>query len=234
MNLSRNEILFRIKNSCLKSGRRAEDVCLVAVSKLQSLEAITALYQQGQRDFGENYVQEWSKKADHFEKTHNISWHFVGHLQRNKVRQVVGRVQLIHSVDSLPLAAEISHRASLRGERQKILLQVNVSSESSKEGISPDQLKPLLDQILPLQGISLCGLMTMPPLTDDPESNRKHFSQLRELLNLNKFVRAEEHPWNQLSMGTSHDFEVAIEEGSTLIRIGTAIFGERPKKEKSL
>lgn len=213
--------------ACERADRAATDAKLVAVSKKQPVEKILALAGEGQVDFGENYPQEFLVKVTEL-ANRGLRWHLIGHLQTNKVKMVVGQCELIHSVDSLSLAETIGRRAVAAGLTQRILLQVNVAGEESKEGWDVAGLRANLPAIAALPGILLGGLMTMPPLQNDAETNRPHFRRLRGLLHELRPVVDARHSWNELSMGTSHDFEVAIEEGATFVRIGTALFGERP------
>ncbi|MFP5518542.1 MAG: YggS family pyridoxal phosphate-dependent enzyme [Bdellovibrionia bacterium] len=204
---------------------------IVAVSKLQSLEKIESLYQQGQRDFAENYVQEGIEKLDAFTTHQDIQWHFIGHLQRNKVRSIIGKFTLIHSVDSWRLLETISRVAGELNCEQKILIQINIAKEESKGGFAVEELQEQWAKIIELPHIKIMGFMTMPPLCDNPEENRPHFKKLRELSNqFRAQTNLNHHPLVELSMGTSHDFKVAIEEGASLVRLGTILFGERTAK----
>ncbi len=199
-------------------------VTVVAVSKLQPIEKIKALYDLGHRDFGENYVQEFIQKKDLLPK--DIRWHFIGSLQSKKLKFLVGAVQLIHSVDSLDHAVKINGLAESLGLQQKILVQINLSNETTKSGIFESDLEAFLMALKPLASILVGGFMTMPPLDQEPEKVRPYFSWLSALLNNYK----KTHPaLSILSMGTSHDYQVALEQGSNCIRIGTLLFGEREK-----
>lgn len=200
----------RMAAACARAGRSAEAVKLIAVSKTQPLDKLRAALAAGQRAFGENYAQELRAKA---EALPGVEWHFLGALQTNKVRLVVGRAGLIHTCDRLALAGEISKRASAE---QRVLLEVNIGREPQKAGALPEDAPVLLEQVLALPRIRCEGLMCIPPAGQDP---RPHFRALREL--------AERLQLPQLSMGMSADYEIAIEEGATLVRVGTAIFGER-------
>jgi pyridoxal phosphate enzyme (YggS family) len=198
------------------AGRAAEDVTIVAVSKLQPASAVREAAEAGVVDVAENYAQELVAKQDEVARA-DLRWHFIGKLQRNKARIVVGRVALIHAVDSVELAAEIGKRAGDAG--QDVLVAVNTGGEASKSGVSLDDAPAIVEQIRAIAGVRVRGLMTMPPLQEDPEQNRGHFRALRELRDrLGLAV---------LSMGTSGDYAVAIQEGATHVRIGTAIFGAR-------
>ncbi len=216
-----NSVAARVQQACVESGRNHSDVTIVAVTKKQPSEKIEKLLSLGFCDFGENYVQEWqTKKSLH----PSAQWHFIGRLQRNKVKFVAGHVKLIHSVDSVLLAQSIAKRCETSGLQQEILLTVNAAGEESKSGFLPEQIKDVTRELSLLKNISCVGLMTMPPLTDEPETSRSYFKLLRDLrdqllLNFPKMVH--------LSMGTSGDFEVAIQEGATMIRLGTTLVGPR-------
>lgn len=215
----------RVKAACERSGRSGDSVCLIAVSKTKPLENILELYQDGQRVFGENKVQEMCAK--HESAPEDISWHLIGHLQRNKVKYMADFVTMIHSVDSVRLAETISKEAQKHGRTIPVLVEVNVAGEESKFGVSPEETLSLVEQIAPLPGITIRGLMTIAPFVKDPEENRPVFRTLKQLSvdinakNINNVNMCE------LSMGMTNDFEVAIEEGATFVRVGTAIFGAR-------
>ena len=218
--------------SCRKAGRSTESLCLLAVSKPHSLSKILEALEAGQRDFGENYVQEWKKKqaqleAENPEKAAQIRWHFIGHLQSNKVQEVVGQVEYIHSVDSLKLAKKISERAQSLGLVQKALLEVKLASEENKSGWLPLDLIEALPQLAALPAIAWQGLMTIPPPCENVEQVRPYFASLKSLLDECNQSGFFKETMNELSMGMSEDFEVAIEAGATMIRIGRAIFGAR-------
>lgn len=213
--------LTDLQNKCLPAK-------VLAVSKLQSDESIRALYKQGQRDFAENYVQEFTAKVESL-KDLNILWHFIGHLQKNKVKAVVGRVELIHSVDSMELAKILDFQAEKLGLRQKVLIQVNLANEVTKGGFSKNEIVRLWPLLVSFPHLSLNGLMTMPPLAE-PGLVRPFFKELKELFMVLKSMTSSHHPFQELSMGTSGDFEVALSEGATIVRIGTILFGERPSK----
>lgn len=215
----------KCQEALVKSGRPLSTLKVLAVSKLQPIEKIQVLYQKGHRTFAENYVQEALAKQEAL-KALEIEWHLIGSLQKNKVKSVLGKFALIHSVDSLRLVEAVSLQASKLNLSQKILLQVNVAKEESKGGFSKEELFQLWPQIQKLPNISIEGLMTMPPLTENPESVRPFFRELREFKeHLQK--QPSQHSLKELSMGTSHDFYVAIEEGATIVRLGTVLFGER-------
>ena len=213
-----------IDEAAVRSGRRPSDVTLVAVSKTFPVEVIREAYEAGQKDFGENRVQELAAK--HAELGPEVRWHFVGRLQRNKVRQVVGTGAVVHSVDRLELAREISLRA---GHPVRVLLEVNVSGEAQKGGVEPGELDRLTEGVLELPGLELVGLMTMAPRVPYPELTRPFF---RELARLREGLAARySASIHHLSMGMSQDYRVAVEEGATLVRVGESIFGRRSPRQ---
>ena len=223
------EVRERISQAIQKSGRKPDSVLLITVSKQVSLERIEEARIAGAVAFGENKIQEAIPKIEQIGEE-GISWHFIGHLQKNKVKFLDGHFDLIHSVDSLELAEKIAKQCQSENRVQRVLLQVNVSGEAAKFGMDPEELEKQVTNFSGLQGIKVEGLMTIPPFDSEPESSRKHFSRLRELRDqIEKQIGLSLH---ELSMGMSHDFEVAIEEGATLVRVGTAIFGSRPKLEE--
>jgi pyridoxal phosphate enzyme (YggS family) len=194
-------------------------VTLVAISKTHPPEAVREAYAAGQRHFGENYAQEWREKADALQDLPDLVWHFVGRLQTNKVKYLAGRVAYVHTVDREDLAREISRRFTARGAVARIFLEVNVGREPQKSGCLPEEVEPLAAAARALPAIEVAGLMCIPPPEDDP---RVHFRALRALRDRLRL--------RELSMGMSADWRAAIEEGATFVRIGTAIFGERPRK----
>ena len=212
----------RIEEAARRSGRSAEDVSLVAVSKTQPVDVIARAIDAGVTDLGENRAQELKQKVAVLGD--RPRWHFIGHLQTNKVRSVVGSVVLVHSVDRFGLAEAIARRASMLGVVQDLLIEVNVSGEISKQGVEPPRTVALAEQIAALEAVRVVGLMTMAPFSDDPESSRPHFSALRDL---GSTLRSSLPEAVELSMGMTRDYEVAVEEGATLVRIGEAIFGAR-------
>jgi PLP dependent protein len=203
-------------------GGWSHPVRIVAVTKTHGPEAVRAAYAAGVRDVGENRIQEALPKQETVSDL-LLQWHLIGTLQRNKARQAVRRFALIHSVDREELAAELDRRMP-DGERQQILVQVNCSGEPQKGGVSPDSLLPLLDNLRKLERLEVRGLMTMSALTDDQEEQRRAFRQLREL---REAAVEQGHGLTELSMGMSNDFPVAVEEGATIVRLGTILFGER-------
>lgn len=223
-NLAR--IRAEIATACTRGRRDPATVRLVAVSKTHPAEAILAARAAGQELFGESYVQEFLAKADAV--TAPVQWHYIGHLQSNKAKYLPGKVTLIHSVDRLSLAEEISRQWGRHGLTAEILIEVNLGGEATKSGIDEVELPALLRQLATLPHLAVRGLMTLPPYLDDPEEVRPYFRRLRELAERIAALNIPGTTMHELSMGMSHDFAVAIEEGATLIRVGTAIFGERP------
>lgn len=217
----------RIDAACARAGRDPAEVTLVAVSKTVPAEVIRAAYGAGARIFGENYGQHLRDKAEELADLPELRWHFIGPLQRNKVKYAVGRATLLHSVDRPEVLQEISRRAEKAGITQRFCLQVNISGEASKSGVAADEALPLLRACAELPAVRCVGLMTMPPFFDDPEGARPVFAGLRRLAVALRGEALANVELRQLSMGMSGDFEVAIEEGATLVRVGTAIFGPR-------
>jgi len=221
-----NSVRKRIENAAAKAGRDSSEIKLVAVTKKVGPERVIKSMNLGINTFGENYAQEFRDKFKVLEKEvdQEIKWHFIGQLQKNKVKYVMGKVELIHSLDSLSVAEEINKRAENMGITVPVLIEVDTGGEESKGGINPSKLEEFLKELRCLSSIDVQGLMTMPPYFDDPETARPYFYRLRELRDslLASFPKLTE-----LSMGMSGDFEVAIEEGATIIRVGSAIFGER-------
>jgi PLP dependent protein len=222
-------IRLRIKAACDRSDREPNSLTLLAVTKTQPPEVVNAAGELGLLVFGENKVQEAKAKIPLC--SGKLRWHFIGHLQSNKCRDAVQLFQLIQSVDSLPLAREINKRAEEAARAMPVLLEVNLAGEASKFGYQPQALLAELNQINLLPRIEVQGLMTVPPWTPDAENSRSHFRQLRELkMECEQILGA---PLPHLSMGMSGDFEVAIEEGATMVRIGTALFGQRARVKPS-
>jgi pyridoxal phosphate enzyme (YggS family) len=215
----------RIRNAAVKAGRDPESVRLVAVSKTQPAALVDEAARCGQLLFGENYVQEFAAKAA--EVREPVDWHFIGHLQSNKVKYVAGLVSLIHSVDRLSLAEEIDRQWGRLGKVCDVLIQVNVACEASKCGTPAEGLRELVAAVARLPHLRVRGVMTMPPFFDDPEGARPYFRELKRLAGVLAAEGMAGVAMTELSMGMSGDFEVAIEEGATLVRVGTAIFGER-------
>ncbi|MBN8709090.1 MAG: YggS family pyridoxal phosphate enzyme [Verrucomicrobia bacterium 61-8] len=219
------EILDRINSAALRVGRNPDEIQLVAVSKTHPPEAVQEAYEAGQRIFGESRVQELLAKAPSLPSS--IRWHFIGHLQANKIRKLLPVSELVHGVDSPELALDIDRVAADLGLFPRVLLEVNVSGEGTKFGFKPDVLRARIDELLALPRVQIEGLMAIPAPVADPEEVRPAFRLLRELRD--EISAASGTPLPVLSMGMSGDYEIAIEEGATLVRVGTAIFGHRPK-----
>ncbi len=218
----------QIAQAAAKARRAVDEIELVAITKTHPAEKVREAVEAGQTLFGESRVQEARAKIP--ELPSNLRWHFVGHLQKNKIRHALPLFELIHSVDSLALAEDINRIAEEEGLHPRVLLEVNVAGEGSKFGFSPEKLRDQMEGLLALPRLSILGLMTIPPLAEEAEASRKYFVQLRELRDrLQTEFRVD---LAQLSMGMTQDFPVAIEEGATLVRVGTAIFGERLKPRR--
>ena len=215
----------RISEACKRAGRNRDSVTLICVTKTKPVDMLREAYEKGQRDFGENKVQEINRKRP--ELPADIRWHMIGHLQRNKVRQLIGQTCMIHSVDSLRLAETISEEALKAGIVMPVLIEVNMAEEDSKFGVSAAQAETLVREAADLKGIRIEGLMTIAPYTEDPETNRVYFARLKELAVDIGEKCIDNVSMGVLSMGMTGDFEVAIEEGATHVRVGTGIFGER-------
>jgi PLP dependent protein len=218
----------RIQIACQNCDRNERDIQLIAVSKTFSTEEILDAYASGQLDFGENYVQELQGKRTQF-IGRPLKWHFIGHLQSNKVKYIAEYIHLIHSVDDVSLGKEISKRAERCNRVQDVLIEVHTTDEATKYGVRPEKTISLIKDLSQLSHLRVCGLMTMGPFSDDPNDSRVSFRQLTELRKQIEAEGIEQIEMKHLSMGMTHDFEVAIEEGATMIRIGTAIFGRRLK-----
>ena len=220
-----NEVRENIQKACEKAGRSPQEVTLIAVSKTKPLFMLEEAYEAGARDFGENKVQEILEK--HPKMPEDARFHMIGHLQRNKVKQVLPHAVLIHSVDSYRLAEQISQEAGKLGITAKILLEVNVAKEESKFGMMPEDVEEMAGQIAALPHLKIEGLMTIAPFVDDPEENRPVFRKLYQLSVDIKKKNIDNVSMGVLSMGMTGDYQVAVEEGSTMIRVGTGIFGAR-------
>ncbi len=215
----------RIQAACNRSLRDRSEVTLIAVSKTKPISMINEVIAEGIVDFGENKVQELREKEESIKEP--LNWHMIGHLQRNKVKYIVDKVFLIHSVDSLRLAEQISVEAKKKNTTANILIEVNIANEDTKFGVSKEDTLPLILAISQLPNIKVRGLMTIAPFVENPEDNRVHFSNLRNLLIDIKSKNIDNIDMDILSMGMTGDFEIAIEEGATMVRVGTGIFGER-------
>lgn len=218
------DINENIEEAAKKSGRTGKDITLVAVTKSRTIDEMKKVQELEIVDFGENRVQEFEKKYGQFDE--NIKWHLIGHLQRNKVRHIIDKVEMIHSVDSLRLAKMINREAEKKDLVMNILIQVNVAEEESKFGLRVNEVQPLLEEIKSFKNIKVQGLMTMAPYTTNPEENRTYFNTLKKLsVDINS-QKIDNICMEELSMGMTNDYAVAIEEGATIVRVGTAIFGE--------
>ncbi len=219
-------VTHHIGEAARKAGRNPDSIRLIVVSKQVSSEKIIEAYQSGSKCFGENKVQEAVSKIDEV-NAKDIGWHFIGHLQKNKIKYLDSRFELIHSVDSLSLAEKISAYCEGQNRQQAVLLQVNISGEEAKFGMKPSELEEQLQAFGQLQGIRVQGLMTIPPQDPDAENSRQYFSALREFRDKCQTMNIEGIELNELSMGMTNDYSIAVEEGATLVRVGTAIFGQR-------
>lgn len=215
----------KIRQACQRSGRSPEEVTLICVSKTKPMEMIQEAYDLGKREFGENKAQEMKEK--HALLPQDIHWHFIGHLQTNKIKYVLGRAELIHSVDSLHLAQAIEKECEKRGLEADILVEVNVAQEDSKFGLRLDETLELVREIAKCPHLHIRGLMTIAPFVDNPEQNRNIFCQLRQLSVDIMDKNIDNVDMNVLSMGMTNDYTIAIEEGATHVRVGTGIFGAR-------
>lgn len=215
----------RIDAAAKRAGRVPEEIKLIAVSKTMPVEMLKEAYEAGQRDFGENRVQELVPKME--ELPADIRWHLIGQLQKNKVKYISGKTELIHSVDSIGLAQFIDKEAKKRGVVSDILLEVNIAGEKSKSGFKPEEVLDAAEQISALDGVRIRGLMTVAPLVENAEDNRIYFRNLKHLYIDMQNKNMDNSMVDTLSMGMSGDFEVAVEEGATMVRVGTAIFGKR-------
>ena len=215
----------KICSACRRSGRSRDEVKLIAVSKTKPVEMIREAMEAGADTFGENKVQELCDKYDRLPRT--VHWHLIGHLQRNKVKYVVGKAELIHSVDSLRLAEEIEKEAAKKNMEADVLVEVNVAAEESKFGVSVEETEKLVREIAALPHVHVQGLMTIAPYVEDPEENRPIFRTLKKLAVDIKMKNIDNVRMDMLSMGMTNDYQVAVEEGATMVRVGTGIFGER-------
>lgn len=219
------EVEKRVQEACARAGRKRDEVTLIAVSKTKPVSMLEEIYQEGIRDFGENKVQELTEKYEQMPQ--DIRWHMIGHLQRNKVKYIVDKVDLIHSVDSVRLAQTIEQEAEKKNVIVNILVEVNVAEEDSKFGLKVEEVLSMVEKIAAFPHIRIKGLMTIAPYVENPEENRAVFTQLRKLSVDIANKNIDNVSVGILSMGMTNDYEVAIEEGATMIRVGTGIFGER-------
>jgi len=228
-----SQIKQRIIEAAKRAGRDPSGVRLLAVTKEQSDVTVAKGIQAGMTLLGENKVQEASRKIEALGRN-GLEWHFIGHLQKNKVKFIFDLFDLIHSVDSLALAEAIHKTAQKIGSCMPVLLQINISGEESKLGMDPLDLPKEIERVAKLEGVKIKGLMTIPPYTSDPENSRPYYARLRELRNTCSKLAVPGMELDELSMGMSNDYEVAIEEGATLVRVGTGLFGPRPSLERTV
>ncbi len=221
------KIKERVFEACLRAGRKPEEVRILGAAKKQPAEKIREAFAAGLTLIGENYVQEAQKKKELLADL-PLEWHLIGALQTNKARHAVKIFDLIETVDRPAIARELAKRAAKIGRRLPVLIEVNVGGEETKAGVEPEGLEALCEEILALKSLELRGLMTIPPFRPRPEEVRPYFVKLRELL-AKMQQKFPEAPLKELSMGMSHDFEIAVEEGATIVRVGTALFGPRPR-----
>ena len=219
------EVESRIQEACKRAGRSRDEVTLIAVSKTKPVETLKEAYDLGVRIFGENKVQELTEKYEALPK--DIRWHMIGHLQTNKVKYIIDKAELIHSVDSLRLAEAIEKEAAKHQCTANILIEVNVAKEESKFGLMPEELDAFVDKVSEFPHICVKGLMTIAPFVADPEENRPIFARLRKLSVDIAAKKVNNVTMSILSMGMTNDFEVAVEEGATMVRVGTGLFGVR-------
>ena len=222
--LNYEAVTQKLDNALLKAGKTRQDVILLAATKTVDVDTINYAINKGIAYIGENKVQELLSKYDSVIDVHH---HFIGHLQTNKVKDVVGKVELIHSVDSIKLAKEISKQAQKINKTMDILLEINIGDEDSKWGFTPDNLENSIKEIAALTNIRICGLMAIPPICENAEDNRKYFKKMYQLFVDIRDKNIDNSYMNILSMGMSDDFDIAIEEGANLVRVGTALFGKR-------
>lgn len=222
----------KIKEACIRSGRKREEVTLIAVSKTKPVEMLQEVYAAGAREFGENKPQELKEKYPQLPS--DIKWHMIGHLQTNKIKYVIDRACLIHSIDSFHLAEAVSREAVKRNLVMPVLIEVNIAKEDTKFGVMPEETEELIRQISKLPGIQVKGLMTIAPFTERAEENRCYFAGLRKLFVDIKAKNIDNVDMCDLSMGMTGDYEIAIEEGATMVRVGTGIFGTRVYGETQL
>jgi pyridoxal phosphate enzyme (YggS family) len=215
----------RIVNSAIRAGRRPEEIILVAVTKGVPVELIQGAYEEGQRIFGENYAQEAIQKIERLPE--DITWHFIGRIQRNKVKYIAGRFALVHSIDSIGLCEEFQKQCNKKGLQIDVLVEVNLAGENTKGGVNKVNTLSFVKDMLKFNALKMKGLMAMPPYSENSEDSRKYFRDLRQLRDELIVNGIPDENLQILSMGMSNDFEIAIEEGATMLRIGTAIFGPR-------
>lgn len=219
-----NDIMIRIENAAKRAGRNKDDIILVAVSKTHPIEKILEAKRCGCKVFGENKAQELLQK---YSSIKDVKWHFIGHLQRNKVKYIIDKVELIHSLDSIELAQEINKRAEKINRKMPVLIEINIGKEETKSGIFEESIFEFSAELSKYKNIMVSGIMTIPPANSDNDRIRYYFSRMKEIFEDLKKLNYENFDIKYLSMGMTDDFEIAIEEGANIIRIGTGIFGER-------
>lgn len=224
-----DEIMNRIEMAKIRSGREHDEVLLLAVSKTQSYERLLEAKCCGLNTFGENKVQELIEKYPYI---NDVKWHFIGHLQKNKVKYIIDKVDLIHSVDSLELAQEINKRAGLIEKKMPILVQINIGKENSKSGIFEEDVESFMEKMSAFENLIISGLMTVPPINTDEMITRNYFKKMKNLFTSIEHLNYNNFNVKYLSMGMTDDFELAIEEGANIVRIGSGIFGKRIYKEE--
>ncbi len=225
------KIREEIENSAIKAGRKPDEITLIAVSKTFPSEYVTEALKSGIIHFGENYVQDFISKFNELKEYH-IKWHFIGHLQRNKVKYIFDKIYMLHTLDSIKLAEEINKKLKKADKTLNALIQVNIGNEESKSGIKVAECEMFIEKLRKFNTIQVSGLMTIPPYFPDSEKVRPYFRKMKELFEHLKKFNGDNINFKELSMGMSGDFKVAIEEGATMVRIGTSIFGERSCKYK--
>ena len=235
MEIAKNtaQVLERVEAAAKRAARKPQEIALMAVTKTMPPECIREAYQAGLRLFGENRVQEFADKSDFVADLHGATWHLIGHLQSNKAAKAAMLFDSVDSIDSLRLAEKLNTAAQKAGRTVRVLIEVNVGGELEKSGVAPvsSEFEQILRAAPRLQSLEICGLMAVPPFTASPEGAREYFRVLRNIRNEVADRKLPNVSMDELSMGMSHDFEIAIEEGSTCVRVGTAIFGARPKVE---
>ena len=228
MTIKRNtkEILERVSNAANKSGRSLDDVTIISVTKTVGIDKINEVVSNGIINLGENRVQEFNNKFNNL-LNNNVKWHMIGHLQTNKVKYIIDKIELIHSVESIKLAKEINKKAQQKNITAKVLIELNIGEEDSKYGISEDNIIDLLKQLEKLNNIKIYGLMTVAPYCENPEDVRWVFQKMKAIYDNISNMKFKNTEMKYLSMGMTNDFEIAIEEGANMVRIGTGFFGER-------
>ncbi|HHT65603.1 MAG: YggS family pyridoxal phosphate-dependent enzyme [Caldicoprobacterales bacterium] len=224
-----DEVRQRIRHALLTAGRQPDDITLIGVTKNVDLDVIQKAVAHGIDHLGENRVQELLSKYDHIK---NVNWHMIGRLQRNKVKYIIDKAAMIHSLDSLSLAKEINRQAEKAGRVVPVLVQVNPANEKTKSGLPYEEVIPFIETVYPLKYIRVMGLMLIAPFADNPETVRPYFVMMKQLYDCLKQYDYPHTKIQYLSMGMTNDFEIAIEEGSNMVRIGTALFGNRKKGEE--